>query len=734
MAFNTDTALKNDISTKIPDNLNREVSPADVRESLQNIIDQKPNQLKTVGGEGAQYQSIKSAIDSITDSSITKPYVVKINAGVYTEDNPITIPEYVTLIGEGAVIVDAQNNSSDIFIVSSNAFVKNITVQNATSGTAFVKTSATSALLEDVTIIQCDKGVTLNNAAGTLTVRGLTLLRFSGSMTSGIEVIAGNLVVENVRVGDTTGVGSIIKASGINSVITATNTLSFSPTVVKGINITTSARAVINNTSIVGATDGVFIEDGVNVRLNSVTIFNSQTDAIRVGSGGSTVTLAVNGCTFLDSTNKDFNCLRTGSTIQLLSAILDISKAFIVDGTFLYGSFVNSFGGDEGTNIEGELHVGNPIRPSESVFGEGDSYVNGMKVYTYNGSAYANVSTAAASSTGSTFTFPNTNVNTAIYIASSLQATDYIKHSGIKVLLESLGDIGSGEIVTEYWNGASWAEFNSMVTESSAPYFPYAKNYFQQLNSQIRYNPLMVNDNWTKNDDPSDGQDLYWIRFRIKTSITTSPVFQQIKLHSSRMEINSDGWPEYFGNSRPIGLLPWDLGLAEAAAASPLDQDLYISDNLDIGRRENLFSNTATDRIGFNAYLPLDLDTSSPIRLRFSLVTDDNSGGNIDWVVRWGYTTDGDSVYPSQAAAPATGPNEQNITQSIAAPTVSNQQATIQFNLDVSTMVSRRSVGFGDIIWVTLQRTSGDTHGGDVALLNLQAFYTKWCNGGHLEN
>lgn len=733
MAFNTDTDLKNDISSKIPDNINREVSPADIRVPLQDIVDQVPDQVKTVGLQGAQYQTIKSAIASISDASIIKPYVVKVAAGVYLEDNPITIPEYVTLLGEGSVIVDAQNNGSNIFIVSPNSFVKQITVQNATTGTAFVKTSDGSAFLEDVTIIQCDKGVTLNKDDGSLTVRNLTLLRFSGAMTSGIEVSAGNLVVENVRVGDTTGIGSMIKAVGADSVITVTNIISFSPTISKGIDITASARAVINNVSIVAAVDGVFLEDGVNVRLNSVTIFNAQTDAIRIGAGGSPSTLAINGCTFIDSTNKDFNCLSTGSTIQLLSAILDTSKAFVVNGTMLYGTFINTFSGDEGTNVEGELHVGNPIRPSESVFGEGDSYVNGMRVFTYDGSGYSNVSEVAASSSESTFTFPNINANTAIYVASSLQSSDFLKHSGIKCLLDSLGDIGGGEIVTEYDNGSAWVEFNSMATNSSSPYIPHAKGYFEQLSSQIRYNPLMVNDTWAKSNDPSDVAPYFWVRFRIKTAITTSPVFQQIKLHSSRMEINDDGWPEYFGNARPIGILPWDLGLAEAAASSPIDQDLYVSDFLDVGRRENLFSNNATDRIGFNAYLPLDLDTSAPIRIRFSIITSNASEGNIDWVVRWGYTSDGDSVFGSTATAPTTGPNEKNITQSIAAPLVDSVQATIQFDLDISDMVSRRSGAFGDIIWVTIQRTNGDTHSGNVAMINFQAFYTKWCNGGHLD-
>jgi len=212
-----------------------------------------------------------------------------------------------------------------------------------------------------------------------------------------------------------------------------------------------------------------------------------------------------------------------------------------------------------------------------------------------------------------------------------------------------------------------------------------------------------------------------------------APVLQQSKLHSSRMEVNGDGWPEFFGNARPIGLLPWDLGLTEAASASPSNQDLFVSDLLDVGRIENKFSNGTTDRIGFTDFLPLELDTSCPITLRLALITDDASAGNIDFVIRWGYTADGDNVYTSSGSAPTTGPNEQNITTSLAAPTAANTQLTYEFDLDVSGMVARRAAGgFGDIIWISIQRTAGDTHAGDISMINLKAYYYKWATGGHI--
>ena len=36
------------------------------------------------------------------------------------------------------------------------------------------------------------------------------------------------------------------------------------------------------------------------------------------------------------------------------------------------------------------------------------------------------------------------------------------------------------------------------------------------------------------------------MRYRIVEALTTSPVFEQFKIHSNRTEINADGFMEYF--------------------------------------------------------------------------------------------------------------------------------------------------------------------------------------------
>lgn len=57
-------------------------------------------QVIDVDSVNGDYNTIKDAIAAITDNSSTKPYVIRVHPGVYTEDNPITMKEFVSVIGE----------------------------------------------------------------------------------------------------------------------------------------------------------------------------------------------------------------------------------------------------------------------------------------------------------------------------------------------------------------------------------------------------------------------------------------------------------------------------------------------------------------------------------------------------------------------------------------------------------------------------------------------------------
>jgi len=681
-----------------------------------------------VGGD------LKAVVEGISDSSIAKPYVVKVHAGVYAiGDNSIAVPSYVTVHALGTVILDYTGNTTKTaFTMATGAVLRGLGIQShLSSGYSISVTGTGSYVIDDASFVNCSRCVDVNNAAASVTMRGVTLLPFSSAMVTGIKVGAGDVSIRDVTVGGTFALTNVVWADSADANVHWRGVVSVvNSNVANAIYASNSASLEASEYDIHAATRGVYA-----LSQASITLGNGMLDACDYGMYAANASTSVQGVG-VQIKDAVVSTLFAGDGVIMTGTGIGTSETMnIHPGAQMLISFLDTFAGDESHAILGELHVGTAMKGSETCMGEGDSYTNGMLVYTYDGSSYADVTAAAKSSSGSTFAFPNLNVNTAVYWASAVSdGADFVKHHGLKFDIET-AQVG-GEIVFEYWNGSAWIEFPGMCTGGASPYYPAARQYFNTAGScQTRYNIDVPNDSWAKNDDPSVGTSYYWVRARIASTLTTAPVLQQSKLHSSRREINNDGWPEYFGNARPIGTLPWDLGLVEAANASPADQDVFISDNLGVGRKENLFANTATDRIGFTDYLPLDLDTSCPVLLRFS-VRSAAGGGDIDWVVRWGYSQDeglpDDDVYLTTTAAPTTGPNEQSVVSSEAAPTAVNKQKTYQFKLDLSDMVARRAGGFGDLLWVSIERTSGDTHAGDVAMINLKAYYYKWCDGGHV--
>ena len=491
---------------------------------------------------------------------------------------------------------------------------------------------------------------------------------------------------------------------------------------------------------------GIKLNNGSNLGVNDILI-DSCNIGVDVGpaSGGNTVygfSVMVN-----DSTSYDIAQRNSTDIIQLYNCRLDRTKMLITNSSNYEATFFDTQAGDRGFKVYGELAVGSPELGKESVLGGGDSYTRGMLVYTYDAGTgtYTDISESARSATGSTFTFTGTDANDAIYVASDLigiNSGDYLSHLGIKASINTSAVYGSGSIVAEYWasdesssssidyssssssgtTSSNWKPISVMDTDGNAPYYSYSKNLFVNNGShQIRYNNNLTDDKWGKNDPPSTGTDRRWVRFRIVDGITTAPVFEQFKLHTSRSEVNSDGFIEYFGKARPVETLPWDLSMIRPASSSPGNQDLYISKNIVIGREFNLMGDN--DKVGFMRTLPQSLDTSTPIKFKFSFVPETTD--TVTWKIYWAYTTQGDNVYTNSSSAPSIADTEQSKQFSILG--TAGKESWGSVDLDISAMTSFPSSGLPDNLWINLQKISGD---GVVALVDIDAQYTKWNNGG----
>lgn len=729
---NTDGVSPQDIIDNAIENRhlgNGEITNIKLANEVLVLLEKVENRI-TVATDGGNYESIKEAMDSITDSSITNPYVIDVYPGVYVESNPITCQAFVYLVGHGVVIIDAQNTSQNVLELERSSFIIDITIQNATNGRAVYKNTVGNSTLRNITIIDCLNGICIDNVAGLIFTENITLLGITSSINRGMEVLSGNANFRNTNLA-LTGIqtcSDFFYFSSSSSIVTVDGISSFSSGLSNGFRVLNGANGVIRNSSLVGMDIGFKFSGALSVRLISCTTFNAQSYGLHVDSTVGDSLIGMSGCEFKDNTLLDIFIECPTCTVQGPGIIADTSRVSIVAGASVNLLITDIFPGDEGTAILGELHVGTPVDPTESVFGEGDSHVN-MLVYTEtSGGIFADVTSEAKSATGSTFTFPGIAANNAIYVANILNdGSSNLKHHGVKYISTIAGVLGGGEIVIEYWNGSFWAEFNGMVTDGSTPFLPYAKQYFETTgNFQLRYNPLMVNDSWAANDPiiPSTGTSYFWTRYRIKTGITTAPVFQQFKIHSSRSEKNADGYDEFFGNARNWLQLPVNVGSAKPVEGAMQNQTIYTDQNVGVGYQVNKFTATS-DIWGFGFTIPNNIDTSAPILFRWVGLF--SSSHTPEFTVRWSKDLPNGTIYTTEPGA-ASNPSTQSDTVSKAV--ILDTQEWFEIYLDVSEFIARRDTDFPDFLTITLQPS---TLSGTFSIRDVQIYYLAWGIGGHVD-
>lgn len=665
------------------------------------------NNIITVGkASTAQFSSIKSAVDSIIDSSSSNRYSVNIGPGTYVE-SPIVLPTYVSLDGTpNTITIVPADDDSPLISISGVSFINSVQLFTPSNSI----------------------GIILTNGANVNLNRVLTLGPNVGLRCDANSTLVGTELVYNYL---SSGQSGVCIHSDSDDVIVSTIQMINAPT---GIIIDTGDFTITNFT-IKNSDAGIRI-DADSVSDIRVGNFIACQTGIHIGPNTTGDFVSnIGQSNFKGVSISDIKSEATSGVINITNSNLRGDQLDILDFGIIKFTFFDEKGGDESFRIFSELTVGAPEFGNESVFGEGDSYTRGMLVYQSGAGSgsLVDLSAEARSDTGSTFSFDGVGSGNALYISSDLNnfdRTDKLKFHGLKSKNASL--ISSGTIVSEYWDGSSWVGVNCMSTAATGDYMHYGKDVWKNVSTeQIRFDALVVGDgDWTKNDPIGDGTDRYWVRLRVTEDLDALPQLEQFKLHSSRTEINSDGFIELFGNARTISKIEFDIGAVAPAASSPGNQDVYLSDVLDIGRTENSFTNTGSQRTGFVSALPLDLDTSSPIRFEVIFAPEVGTG-DIQFNIRWAPSEDADQLYLSAGAAPSSAPN-QKLATAIVTPLGANIQQRFTVDIDVSDFKTRRPGGNGDLLWLTFERDSGDANTGTVNVLQAIPFYTKWSLGGHV--
>lgn len=689
-----------------------------------------PKNTLLVSETGGDFKTIKDALDSIIDATQLNQYIIQVGPGNYLENNPIQCKEWVSINSIGGATVTAviaKNTNKDLFIMDAFVSIRGFNFFNVLgSGYAVNMSVSGESVITDCIVAECSNGFLINNVTATLNITNCVIFNSVVTTARGLYILAGSLIVTIFKALVGSAITTLIELDGANVIAVLNNITSFGSGLGTAIIIKNGAEVLGAIGNIQNCTDGLVLSgNNIKVRFDVLKLLNASQDGFRIENVGTGIELKLFATTIVGCQRFNFNVLNPNA-IVVGNGFTELDQSFVVPGAKFYAYLLDIKEDDEGLNVIGELHVGLPERPTESVFGEGDSYTRGMLVYTETDlGVFTDVSISARSASGSNFTYPGVEANNAIYVASSLVGElDVLDHFGIKTKINTAAVKGSGSIIIEYWNGSSWIEVACMEVESSDQYFPHANNYFEQIGSfHIRYDSQLAIDNWAKYDPMFLGTDYYWIRYRIVSDIDTAPIFEQFKLHTNRSEINADGWIEYFGKARPIGQLNLNFSASKPFEGNMQSQTLYVNEDVGVGFTQNKFT-LANDKSGIAGFLPFDFDTSSPIILEWSGMPLNSQ--TIQWTIRVDWVTDnGSDEYFTTEPSLILGRKEVVVSKAIIANKVSMFKALI----DVKEMVSRRDGAFGDELWVSIQPT---IISGTFAITSSQATYTKWCNGGHI--
>lgn len=295
-------------------------------------------------------------------------------------------------------------------------------------------------------------------------------------------------------------------------------------------------------------------------------------------------------------------------------------------------------GDDAGVIVTGQFSVGTPTNPKETVLGGGDSYPVPTAYTCHSDNTIGMVITSAidvseilqSEATSNTGLFGGTTAGSFLLVGSDT------KFHGAKAKMAALGDIGSGSLTGEFLRTTDdWVNASFMVTDAEFP--------FEQRGKEIA-TCVSCSEQWRFGFDPDDVKNStwqkvaltvngvtetkYWSRFIIVTDITTDIGLEQLKLHTDRLEINANGFTEYFGSARYSKSIP--IQLEGNTDKTPLNEDLKVASGITVSRINNEFANGKVDGMILSGIVPEGLDTSIPLQLHVSWYVTNDTAGDIE--------------------------------------------------------------------------------------------------------
>lgn len=561
-------------------------------------------------GDGSFLAPFSSIEKGVAVANAISPFnvFVAMGPGTYLVDNPLNLPNNTILYGwdNNSWVASPQDTGADLFQINDpNAeviFVNGAIVGFGTTGAAINQTAVGSTTLIFNLTMRDVAGVGFQISNGSMFCESTELSELN-SIGIGYQVTNGaTMTVTSNRALDDAIVTTMFEADGSGTFLGISG-----PTTVKSTNITTFLD--INNGAEVELLIGVADGPTTGIRIDNTSEIDSIGFALR-------------------NTTTDIEVIDTASIVRFVGAALDKNKVVFPPGFRNENMlFQDSTPDEEATKVLGDFFVGRPENGTVLCTGQGEPTTRGMMVLTTDSTAtsttdggnFIDVTASASSFVSSTFSFQGTAANHTILMACTLSsATDVLRHPGVFIIQTSAAvEVTPRSFVFEYWDGAAWSEITIMSIEDINSY-RYGNEVFIRTNTRehIRYNQAIFND-WTKKT--INGENQFWSRIRIATTVTTAPVFEQFRLHSNFGEFAEDGYSRFYGAARfRITLL--SFGNVWGESGGVLDASIPIgSGGLPTGWTHEIKNgqfNGAGDAIYLNIVLPRGICTSCAVIIR----------------------------------------------------------------------------------------------------------------------
>lgn len=560
--------------------------------------------------------------------------VIVVRPGTYPESG-IFIPDGVTLRGEGSwpnVFIGSLSATTNIFEIGVNCTIRDVSL--------FMPSSGATAILYDSALVTTDRSsiYSVNFIGDGATGMGVGFVksnntgRLIGSdincSTGGYDCIGkvqgGVMTLDNLRFATTLSgtIGCLFLAEAQS---TGTPRLQISglncgsPDISYVVKLDHSVDPALNTNA------PIVVMFNTNV-VNAANFANIKCSGAFLGVyGGKINTSAAGYDVEADSGVLAENASGITTTVQITAAH---QAKYLFPPTVLGADLGFSFFSERTNTLEGALInlgadfvLGGPEIGSDAYMGRGRPTVLGNFVFTTdstsspssNGGNFVNVSAAASTREGSTFTFQGTTTGHSILFTSARRIEDssYIKWFGVQIA-QTIAAFG-GTFVFEIQTATdTWEEIKIQSIEKERG-FRYANVALRRANS-FENIAFGLDENTTWPSTVINGIPGRWVRIRITSVPSTLPVFEQFRVISSHTYQSKEGYRNAYG------LAKWRKSIT--VAGSVFSEEGSVGDtNITVGTgavtwnqplRDSSITSTAVS-LGSQIAIPGGICTAFPL-------------------------------------------------------------------------------------------------------------------------